>query len=312
MSITLVPNPPDQEPLLRLSKDLRKGAALLSNREARYLVDLYYQVQDYRKSSNNQIRSMSADNEPISLFDWIAANLEMLESDIRRALNVYANGHEPSLWALSIHGIGPIIAAGLLAHIDITRAPTAGHIWRFAGLDPTVKWEKKTKRPWNAALKTLCWKIGESFVKVSNNEKDFYGHVWAERKAIEWERNKFGAFALQCDASLAKLRPGGDQEARYWYSGCLTPKALEEFEATPSEKRQGLVKKLASAAGSGVKMLPPAHIHARAKRYAVKLFLSHYQAVAYECQYGTPPPKPYILSQGNHAHYLAPPNWPMA
>src|SRR5581483_161544 len=25
-------------------------------------------------------------------------------------------------------------------HIDIEKAPTAGHIWRFAGLDPTLRW----------------------------------------------------------------------------------------------------------------------------------------------------------------------------
>lgn len=56
----------------------------------------------------------------------------------------------------SIHGIGPVISAGLLAHIDIHRAVTVGHIWRFAGLDPSVKWLKKTKRPWNAGLKVLC------------------------------------------------------------------------------------------------------------------------------------------------------------
>ena len=37
-------------------------------------------------------------------------------------------------------GIGPVIAAGLLANIDIKQAPTVGHIWRFAGLDPTNKW----------------------------------------------------------------------------------------------------------------------------------------------------------------------------
>jgi hypothetical protein len=44
----------------------------------------------------------------------------------------------------------------LLARIDIVKAPTAGHIWRYAGLDPTVRWNKGEKRPWNAGLKVLC------------------------------------------------------------------------------------------------------------------------------------------------------------
>ena len=90
-----------------------------------------------------------------------------------------------------------MIAAGLEAHIDITRAPTVGHIWRYAGLDPTCEWRKGEKRPWNASLKTLCWKIGESFVKVSGKEKSLYGRLWKERKELEEKRNAAGEFADQ-------------------------------------------------------------------------------------------------------------------
>ena len=57
--------------------------------------------------------------------------------------------------------------------------------------------------------------------------------------------------------------------------------------------------------------LPPAQLHARAKRYAVKLFLAHWQHVAWEIRFGEAPPKPYALTQLQHAHYIAPPNWPM-
>ena len=62
-------------------------------------------------------------------------------------------------WARSIYGIWPVLAAGLLAHIDIEQAPTVGHIWSFAGLDPTKKWQPKTTRPWNAArvMNTATW-----------------------------------------------------------------------------------------------------------------------------------------------------------
>ena len=94
-----------------------------------------------------------------------------------RALDAYSGGPLAGRWARSIVGIGPIIAAGLLAHIDIKQAPTVGHVWRFAGLDPTLKWTTKTKRPWNGALKRLCWLIGESFTKVSNNPGDIYGKI---------------------------------------------------------------------------------------------------------------------------------------
>jgi hypothetical protein len=276
------PDAPDDyrglEAVTRLSRDLKKAAQTLSPDEARYLVDAYYQMQGDRIRSANQVRALTASEEPHQTIAWLADNAGVLERSIAGALDAYSKASLVGTWARSICGIGPVIAAGLLAHIDITKAPTAGHIWRFAGLDPTVTWEKKAKRPWNASLKTLCWKIGESFVKVSTNDDDVYGHLYVARKAYEQQRNEAGALADQAAAKLEKFRIGKGTEAR---------KAYE--------------------AGR----LPPAHVHARAKRWAVKLFLAHYQAVAYRDHFGTDAPKPYILTrEGGHAHEITVPNWP--
>lgn len=261
----------------RLTRDMAKASVTLSPDEARYLVDAYYTVQGYRIAAENQIRALTASGEPHDVIAWLSGQMATLEHQVQRALDAWTMGRADGVWARSIVGIGPVIAAGLLAHIDILKAPTVGHIWRFAGLDPTVTWEKKEKRPWNADLKTLCWKTGESFVKVSGNDADVYGHVYAERKAEEIERNERGEFAAQAAAKLERFKIG---------------KGTEAFKAYSAGK------------------LPPAHIHARAKRYAVKLFLSHLHHVMFEVAYGIAPPKPYILEQGGHAHFLAPPNWP--
>ena len=145
----------------KLSADLKKGARELTPSQARYVVDTYYQVQQFRIEAANQVRAATAQGEPVAFLEWIALLTKRLEGTIRSALNEYTETVVSGRWAKSITGIGPVISAGLAAHIDIRRAETAGAIWRFAGLDPTQVWEKKTKRPWNAALKTLCWKIGE-------------------------------------------------------------------------------------------------------------------------------------------------------
>ena len=118
----------------------------------------------------------------------------------------------------TLHGVGPVIAAGLLAHIDITRANTAGSIWRFAGLDPTSEWKKGTKRPHNAALKTLCWKLGESFVKISGKEDSVYGKLYKERKAEESAKNERGEFADQAKQKLEKFKIGKTTDAYKAYS----------------------------------------------------------------------------------------------
>lgn len=265
------------EPVQRLTKDLKQAAKTLSADEARYLVDAYYQLQGDRIRSDNQVRSLQESEEPHATIAWLAGNAGLLERNIKSALDAYGDAHDVGVWSKTIVGIGPVISAGLIAHIDITKAPTAGHIWRFAGLDPTVSWEKKTKRPWNASLKTLCWKIGESFVKVSGHEEDVYGKLYLQRKASEIARNDAGALADQAATKLEKFKIGKSTEARKFYE-----------------------------AGR----LPPAHIHARAKRWAVKLFLAHWQAVAYRAHFGTDAPKPYVISHLQHAHEIVCPNWP--
>lgn len=262
----------------KMSADLKKGARELTPSQARYVVDTYYQVQQFRIEAANQVRAATAQGEPIAFLEWIADLTKRLEGTIKSALNEYTEMLPAARWAKSITGIGPVISAGLSAHIDVRRAETAGAVWRFAGLDPTVTWEKKSKRPWNAALKTLCWKIGESFVKVHNLESDVYGHVYAERKAAEIARNTAGEYGAAAASVLA----------------------AKQF-------RRDTTAKTAYEAGR----LPDGHIHARAKRYAVKLFLSHYHHVAFESEFGRPPARPYIIEHGGHTHFLAPPNWPM-
>jgi hypothetical protein len=263
------------ESIQRLSRDLKNAAITLSDQEARYLVDIYYASQRDRIRSAHQARTLTENGEPHDVLGWLFSQRETLEKQVARALDAYSASKVPGIWARSIVGIGPIIAAGLLAHIDITKAPTVGHIWRFAGLDPTVKWDKGAKRPWNGALKRLCWLIGESFVKVSNNENDFYGKIYKARKEQEIAKNEAGDFAEQARAALAAKRFGADTEARKHY-----------------------------LAGK----LPPARIHLRAERYATKLFLSAFHEVMFFAEYNRLPPKPYVIEHLAHVHYIGVPN----
>lgn len=269
------------EPIQKVRKDLREGITSLSLAEVRFLVDLYYSVQDFRISSGNQVRALGLGEEPDNLLQWALQVFKTVEDEIRKGLNLFSL-KEPSgvgVWQRSITGIGPVIASGFLAHIDITRAPTAGNIWSFAGLNPTAVWEPHTKRPWNARLKVLCWKAGESWVKLSGHSKDVYGKIYLQRKALEIERNEAGLFAEQAANILARKRIGKATQAYAWY-----------------EKGK----------------LPPAHIHARSKRYAVKLYLSHLHLYMYWQQYKKLPPLPYPIVHLSHAHIISPPNLDLA
>jgi len=259
------------EPIQKLTKDIKEAAYILSDNEARFLVDAYYIMQENRKRSDNQIRSMLESGEPNEVLQWLAEQNRSLENQVKRALDAYSGANPVGQWARNQKGIGPVIAAGLLAHIDIKKAPTVGHIWSFAGLDPRNEWKKGEKRPWNADLKTLCWKMGESFVKVSGDEKSLYGQLYKNRKAYEIEKNEAGDYADQAKAKLEKFKIGKTTEA---YKSYIKGK------------------------------LPPAHIQERSKRYAVKIFLSHLHHVWYRNEFGKEPPKPFAIEHLGHVHMI--------
>lgn len=257
----------------KLSKDIKEATKLITTAQARYLVDLYYQIQEFRIGSDAQVRQSKKIDEPGEVISFFADQCGKLENQIKKALDEYSSSSPLGRWAKAQIGIGPVIAAGLLAHIDIEKAETAGAVWKFAGLDPAQKWEKGQKRPWNAKLKVLAWKAGESFVKTCNHERAFYGKIYKERKLKEQERNEQKAFADQAAAKLKRFKIGKDTEAYKHYS-------------------QG--------------NLPDAHIHARACRYAVKLFLSHYWEIGRKSM-ELPVPNPFPIAHLGHAHFIAPP-----
>lgn len=416
---------------VKLSKDLKNSAKLIGVREARYLVDTYYQIQKFRIGMKNQTRKMEEIDEPCNLLNWTGDTMADLERTIKSALNIFTKEWTVGQWLQSITGIGPVISAGIMAHFDIRNCPHAGHFIQYAGLNPKCKWPSREearkavseamalvesqvwspvalyekyatnprpstsadfeagsqlmvthgarvvaavlptlarchnrdklslniadfaskfatavaffnellksyniehvvsenapvnfeavrylaewygrhpmrlykatldkngkvtaatiatalcKRPWNTELKTLLvFKAGESFVKVQNNEADFYGKVFAEKKRLEKELNEAGKLKDEAERALGNKNWDKTTQAYAAYS-------------------KGL--------------LPDAHVHARARRYAAKLFVSHIHYVMF-CDYnGQPPADPWIIEYGeanglgNHRHFIAPPNWP--
>lgn len=346
------------ESVNRMDRDLVKAASIMSDDEARYLVDAYYTMQDNRKRSENQARTAQKANEPNLVIQWYAQQNRTLEDQVKRALDGYTIGHKMGSWMREVKGIGPVISAGLLAHINIEECPTAGHIWNFAGLNPKLVWPSTEKaaawvkengldvpkaaeafgrnptrlyhaathdkdgkevkltakgltfalsrRPYNASLKTLCWKIGQSFMKFSNHEDCYYGQVYKTRKMLEVSRNESGGNAELAAEALRRI--GKDTEAHAWLTACYKPEAVRTLRDSGVVLTPGELTKIRGEPGSGVPMLPPGQIDARARRYAVKLFLSHMHDEWYRRHFGKEPPMPYPIAILGHAHYIAPPN----
>jgi len=113
-------------------------------------------------------------------------------------------GYHPVFPLVSaIRGIGPGLAAKLIAMIDITRSPTVSALWRYAGqavIDGAAeKPVKGQKLAYNKRLKTTCWLIAGSFLKSASPYRVIYdeARLLYDRTHPEWTKGHSHNAALR-------------------------------------------------------------------------------------------------------------------
>ncbi len=254
----------------KANREVILSAATLNAPEARCLVTNYYDAQRLRKQGDMQLRHLGDKKDPnvhlpVCLNEWTNQQAD-LEKDIERSLENYAKNHPVGRWMLAQHGVGPVISAGFLAHLDIEKAPTAGSLWRYSDIDPTVEWKKGEKRPYNVQVKQLCYHLGNCFMKTYNSPESFYGRIYKSKKDLIVARNEAGHYAKR-----AKVFITASAEVK---------KKLEQGK------------------------LPDGNLDQQARNQAVKIFLSHLHAVMYWHRYGRAPAKPFTIAILGHAHEI--------
>lgn len=269
-------------PFLKLGKDMRAVSKTIGRAEARWLVNEYYTHQRARVRVSNQVSAREKSEEkPHQLVEWVKETEVRFESALKSALGIFAAEYRVGHWIQSLYGFGPIISAGMISYFDIRRAPTVGHCWRFAGLDPTSVWKKGETRPWCTKLKALClFGLGETLWRFHNKPQCFYGQLFEAKKIELTEKNEAGAFAATAAEELKNRGSSMEHTLRigHWKQGRLAP----------------------------------AHIYDRARRWTVKLFISHLHHAMFQDYYQADPPAPYIFAHpelGDHRHLIEPPGW---
>ena len=284
-----------------------KQNPITSREEVKSLLSLYYQIQDFRIGAGNRQFQLDKQDEDDTdnkvkaakniSFAYTNSGLKDIEDTIAEWLTDYVKRDPVGKWLLTVKGIGGVLAAGFLAYIDISKCQTAGAIWRYAGIEGHKAPRKKgVKIDYNPAFKVLCWKAGEQFVKVSGYKKDpktkevlldkngnpiyriedaLYGHLYREKLAELITKNENGEFKEFAQVILSEKNFTKETD---------TKKTYEEGK------------------------LPMAHLMAMAKRYAVKIFLSHLFTLWYEHANGKPAPRPFAEVHLGHVHMIEPPN----
>jgi Transposase IS116/IS110/IS902 family len=254
---------------------LFQSSAIIHDADARLLVNLYYDHQSNRQRIENRTATAERKGETnLSILEDQKKTFEKQEKEYRKALTKYVDEHITGDWFKGVYGVSPILAAGLLSAIDITKASTVGHIWSYCGLDPNRSntFDKSKDQPmFNQHLKRITWLIGYSFRQFSSNSNCLYGKLYLERKQFETQKNQNLEYSETAKRYLdyGKYR---DEAAKL----CL---------------EQG--------------MLTAPHIDARARRWTVKIFISHLHRVWYEKHYGEVPPMAFTNDKLNYQNFIS-------
>ena len=318
-----------------------------SKKEARYLEDIYYQTQSKRIIIENQLRALKqgVDEAPedtkgtknTMFLEWYLYNTSLMEKQIAKALEVFADSNYLSKWAKQVKGIGPVIATCLVANLEIKENPDgstdmhAGSWWDYCGLNDN-------NRPWigraeaanivNTLLQERGGIVDDDFVyALSNITKWKFSHYEAKAKREDGTWNKDALIACSCIIPYNKnlktlmykighsfLMCKNKEDSLY---GKLLKDRLEyenkknlngdyADQAADILKKKHIGKNTVAYKYYSKGQLPPAHISARCQRYVTKLFISHLFEAAYYNKYGTMAPKPYALLFCGHTDYIGP------
>lgn len=137
--------------LAKISSKVKDDIVLMKKDEIRYLVDYYYQKQDDRKTKYSQLRAIgngvdSGQEDNNSALEWLAMSTKNEEVQIKNMLDIWTNSLPVGRWMKDVVGIGPVIAAGLMAYFDVTSAPHYNSFHSYAGLnDNRIPWLGKEK-----------------------------------------------------------------------------------------------------------------------------------------------------------------------
>jgi len=197
-------------------------------------------------------------------------------------------------WLGQVRGIGPVLAAPLLTRLS-PESPHRSSWFRYCGLHcengDAARRMKGQKASWNSILKShLIYRIGNSFIKSRGSyyrkHYDQFKARYEARPPVEREIGRATAWVL--------AEPLG---------GVKVGEVLKVSGKNPPHKSVAVAL---LAAGRTTVLVKPSkgHIHAMARRAAVKVFLGHLWE-AWRTAVDLPIEPPYAIAHLHHTGYIS-------
>ena len=191
-------------------------------------------------------------------------NTETFEKDIQKIIVKQLNNHALYTQYLSkIYGIGPLLAAGLIAYIDdIEKFEHVSSLWQYSGYGMN-RFCPKCKKPTYVNVKYSTGKVAKKL--QPKKFCDICGHDTVpilQKRTIGYQSNwndRLKVLAWKASTSFVK-QPAAKSKYRKLYD-----------KIKKDEKRKHPTKKIIG----GKTMFNDGHIYNRALRKIAKIFLAH-------------------------------------
>lgn len=326
-----------------LGKDLKKEIKSVKNasrQEIRCLVDNFYQIQDKRIALQGQIRAIRQESDDLEteafadILEWQLKTQLIQEKGLKDALNCICQTNEVGRWLMSIKGIGPTLAAGILAYFDVTGIEYATHFMSYAGLnDNNRPWlgKEKTEKIVNEVLDGSKTITDDHLVEIANRTQWSVTYLTNACSKYDEDGNLKSRSKSDLIKAASKIPYNKDLKVLMFKIGesfvkvanrdSLYGKLILERKAYENEKNEkGEYADQAAAILASKNIgkdtdaykayskgkLPKAHIQRRAVRWATKIFVSHVFEEMYRVANNKKPAPYYILTKDKHRDYIEP------
>lgn len=171
----------------------------MSNDLLRTLVDTRTQIQKTRIAFSNRLSAIErgadrAEQPEQAKLEAVYARLVDLEALLDKDIAEEVKGIPIYERVSTVKGIGPMLAAKIIAMIDIAKCDTISSLWRFAGFGVVdgqrEKLTKGEKAHYCRRLKTALYLIGSSFLKSNSPYRDIYDQAKEkyQQKHPDWTK----------------------------------------------------------------------------------------------------------------------------
>lgn len=142
------------------------------------MVNTMFTIEKLRVAAQIRQSHLALQNRQDPETDALLAKLQDLEGYVDGRIATMVMAHPAYPWFSRVKGIGKENIGKVVGLIDITRAPTISALWKFAGYAPVDGHAEKRvageKAAFNGRLRTMCWRVGGSLMKVDGKFRAYY------------------------------------------------------------------------------------------------------------------------------------------